>query len=72
MTDATDGVRSPVQAAPSAVLGEYCTLGYPKETRLGAAMAGDVSPLLTGDPRSLNPLAVPLRSTHLAIHQQIR
>lgn len=49
MPEAMSGVRSPIQAAPSAVLGEYCTLGYPREARLRAAMAGG-SPLQPGDP----------------------
>lgn len=35
------GPRGPVQVAASAVIGENCTLGYPKEARLRAMVSGD-------------------------------
>lgn len=35
------GLRGPVRIASTAVIGEHCTLGYPKEARLAAAAGGE-------------------------------
>lgn len=38
----------PVYIAPTVVVGEHCTLGYPKEARLAAAVAGQGASRIRG------------------------